>query len=329
MTSRPNLWIFLPGALALAVFAAYAVLWTRGAAEMRKAVAAWADHMREDGGEVSFRRLRADGFPFLLRGVVEEVAISGDDWAWSAPSLYIDASPFSGDRIIISIRKPHVIEIARRRWRIDAPDGRASIARDKDRGWLLDVQSGPARIEDLGGKGVVSARSFLLSAAPNTVSAQRIFFGVDARGVEVTGAGPPTRIDAAQLAFAIDGAPGAKSLRDWRDAGGRLDVQRASIESGGAYAAFAGRLVLDSEGYPAGALNAEIANPAPIVDALRALGLVSPDDAAKAAAALTLAAIAGGGKISAPLSFEQGTAKVAGVKLGALPKALRPEEPQP
>lgn len=140
MTLRPSPWIFLPGALALAVFAAYAVLWTRAPPRCaRRLQPGRTICARMAGGFVQAPARRR--LPIPLRGVVEEVAISGDEWAWSAPSLYIDASPFSGDRIIISIRKPHVIEIARRRWRIDAPDGRASIARDKDRGWLLDVQS--------------------------------------------------------------------------------------------------------------------------------------------------------------------------------------------
>lgn len=329
MTSRANPWVFAPAALALVVFAAYVVLWNRGAAEMRKAVASWTEDIRSRGDEAGYKSLKAEGFPFLLRGVVDEVTLAGESWAWSAPRLFIDVSPFAGKRAILSVREPHFLTLGGTKLRIDAPDGRASIAGDAGRGWLLDVESGPAKIERLDGRGSVSARSFLLSAAPNAANAQRIFFGVDARGIAAQAAGAPLDVEAVELAFAIEGPVGVRSLRDWRDGGGRLDIQRARLATGSAHATFAGRLVLDENGFPAGSLNAEIANPAPIVEALSAAGLVSGSGAAKTAAALTLAAIAGGGRINAPLRLEEGAAAVASVRLGALPRLLRNEAPQP
>jgi len=329
MTVRPSLWIFAPAGLALIVFAAYGLLWNAGAGEMRKAVASWADDVRDGGGAASFGRFRATGFPFLLRGVVSDVSVTGGGWTWSAPALYIDASPFGGNRAILSVRAPHILQIGAARFRIDAPDGRASIAPDATRGWLIDVQSGPGRIENIGAGGAVSAQSFLLSAAPNAVNDRRIFFGIDARGIAVEGGGRAVSVDSAELAFAIDGLLSARSLREWRDAGGRVDVQRARFATGGAHAEVSGRLVLDADGYPSGSLATEIANPAAIVETLSAAGLVSRDEAAKAAAGLTLAAIAGGGKIAAPLTLDNGAAKIAGVRLGGLPRTLRPDKAQP
>jgi hypothetical protein len=327
---RAPLWIFIPGAIAFLVFAGYAALWARGAGEMRKAVNAWAEGFRGDGGSASFGAFKPSGFPFFLRGALTDVTVARDGWSWSAPRLFIDASPLAPDRLVFSARDPHVLQLgAADRWLIDAKDARASIARDVERGWLLDVQSGPGRIDSLNGKGAVAAKSFLLSAAPSPNDRARVFFGIDARDVAATRDGRTVGIDSAEIAVSVDRLVGARSLRNWRDQGGKVEVQRVALASGRGHAEFSGRLVLDAEGYPSGELAAEIVNPAPIAEALGAAGVIRTKDAASAAAGLALLSAASGGSIKAPLVFENGATHVAGVRLGKLPHVLRSSAAQP
>ena len=320
----PSIWIAVPGVIALIVFGAYVVVWNQSAQAMRKAVAAWTEDVREQGGAASFGEFKATGFPFFLRGALTAVSIGGGGWAWTAPRLFIDASPFEPDRLIFSAPDPHEIRLASGgRWRVDAPDGRASLAKDESRGWLLDVQSGPGRIEAIGGASSVSASSFLLSAAPNPLDRSRVFFGVDARGIEAVQGERRISIDAAEIALAVGNLGGARSLRAWRDTGGKVEVQRLRLEAAGAHAEFSGQLILDPDGYPAGTLKAEIVNPAPIAEILGAAGVIAKGDVASATAALSLAALAGGGRIAAPLTLEERAAHVAGVRLGKLPQVLK------
>lgn len=325
-TPRPNALIFAPAAIALALFAAYVFIWFKGAAEMKRVASAWAQEQRANGAVASFENFSVTGFPFFLRGVVTNVALGdGANWTWQAPRIFIDASPFSPDRLVFSARDPHSLDLRDKgRWRVTAPDGRASIERDAERQWLLDIEAGPSRIRRLDRPGAIAAERFLLSVAPNAVDAARVFFGIDVRGVVIENADSSVRIDSVEIALAISGLTrDAKSLRAWRDLGGAVEIQRAKLAADAAHAEVSGILTIDAEGYPAGQLNAEIVNPGPIAVLLNGVGLISRRDADAASAGLTLAAIAGGGKIAAPFRLKDKAASIAGVRLGEAPQIIK------
>ncbi|MHA7873279.1 MAG: DUF2125 domain-containing protein, partial [Hyphococcus sp.] len=105
----------------------------------------------------------------------------------------------------------------------------------------------------------------------------------------------------------------------WRAAGGALSVTGliATIED--SHIAAAGEIRLDADNRPDGALKTEIANPAGFARALGKTGVLSHNEAEAAAAGLTLMAVAGGGKLAAPLEFKNGEAQVAGIKIADLP----------
>lgn len=317
--------IFAPAIIAIAIFVAYLFVWLAGARQMKSAVMDFAADQRSAGGAATIGGFKATGFPFFLRGALRNVELASGEWKISASKAFIDAQPFSPTRFIISSRDPFTVNFGGDgEWRIDAPDGRASIARDKERGWELDVEAGRSRLTRIDKDGLIEAQSFLLSASPSAVDQSRVFFGVNASKIVSTEPDRKLAFDVADLAFAVSGLDEkAKSLKAWRDAGGVIDIQRAAVADGDAKAEVAGSIAIDAAGYPSGRLDAKVGDPAPFVAALAAAGVIRAKDVDNARTALTLIAIANGGKISAPLELEDGEARVAGVRIGKLKPIIR------
>lgn len=318
-----------PGVLAIAIFLAYLFVWLAGARQMREAVEDWATDQRESGREASIGRFKATGFPFFLRGALTDVKVASGKWRLETPRVFIDAQPLSPSRFIVSTREPFIVDFGGEgEWRVEAPGARASISRDKEREWRLDVEAGPSRLARIDREGTVVASSFLLSAAPNNIDRTRIFIGLSATAIEFAEPGREVDLDAIDLAIAIAGATEqATSLRSWRDGGGAVDIQNAAATKGTARAQISGTVAIDADGYPAGRLEAAIGDPASFVEALAAVGVLRATDVDNARAALSLIAIASGGKIVAPFVLEDGEATIAGVRIGKLKPVFNDEPP--
>lgn len=321
-----------PAIVAAAIFLAYLFIWLAGARQMRVAVEDFAQEQGARGNAVSVGRFAASGFPFFLRGALKDFEIAAGAWRVAAPEAFIDADPLRPSRLVVSARKPFVVNFGGEgEWRIEAPDARLAVARDKERGWRLDVEAGAGRLIRIDREGAVAMNSFLLSAAPSAADAARIFVGVNAAGVTLSEPGRHAAFDAVDLAFAISGATGeATSLRAWRDGGGAVDIQSAAAARGASRAEIRGEVAIDAQGYPAGRLDASIGDPAAFADALAAAGIIRSKDAGAARAALALIAIAGGGKVAAPIQLEDGEARLAGLRIAKLrPVIPGPESRQP
>jgi hypothetical protein len=317
--------ILAPGIVAVAIFVGYVFIWLAGARQMRTAVADWAEDHRSSGGDAKIGGFAARGFPFFLRGALSDVEVSAGALRLQAPAAFIDAEPFKPTRFVLSAREPFVVDFGGEgAWRVEAPGARASVARDKARGWLLDVEAGPSRLVRIDTEGLIVADAFLLSAAPSNVDRTRIFFGASAAAISFAEPGREFAFDAADLAFAVSGATSsATSLKAWRDGGGAVEIQNAGVTSGAGRAQIAGTLAIDAAGYPAGRLDAAIGDPSAFAAALAAAGVIRVRDIDNARTALSLIAIASGGTIEAPLTLEDGEAKVAGVRIGKLKPVIR------
>lgn len=322
---RPPLAIFAPGALALLIFAAYCGLWFYSASKMKAAVEAFAADHRAKSGVASYETLSVGGFPFFLRGKLTTVVLGdGKAYEWRAPVVFIDASPFSPRRLIFSAREAHELDLVKGGvWRIDAPDGRASVARDEAYGWRLDVEASDARISRLETATTLGAKRFRLAVAPDALETSRLHFGLDVDAVETRIGEKTLALEVVDAAFSVARAGAAKSLKDWRDQGGGVEVDFLRVEAAGADAALKGVLGIDGAGYPSGRLDAALVNPAPLADLLAAAGLIEDKDADLAKAGLGLAALAGGGKIDASLVLEGEEATVIGVRVAKLPQLIR------
>jgi hypothetical protein len=305
---------------ALALLLAWFVVWMAGASALRRSVASWADDQRGAGLDVAYSRIHARGFPLFLRSVAEEVEVASPGaWRWRAPRLVIAAQPLAPSRLEFSAREPHELDLGRLGvWAIDAPKGRASVEADGERGWMLDIEAKDGAMRRADGS-ALAAESFALTAGPSAVDKDRIFIGVIVRDAVVARKGATLAINAFEMAFAAT-AVGAldDGVLPWRDAGGAIEIERLAVATGRGTLALSGTLSVDAAGFPSGRLYAHFINPAPMVDAIKLAGLLAPSDADRAKAALTLAAVAGGGKIAAPIVLSGGEASIAGVRLARL-----------
>lgn len=319
--ARSRVLLWAPFALAGAAVAGWFVIWNAGADAMRRAVEKWADEQREASLTVVYDRPRVRGFPFYLRGSFANVEIADTNrWRWRTETLFVDTLPYAVERMVFSVRSPQALELhGHGAWTLNAESIRASYESGKGRRWSFDLESGPATFARDSGAEAVSVRRFLLSAAPEPHDKRRAQASLIVDGLAARF--PGGDVDATLIEAFIE----AEKTPE----GGALNLRRIVIDAGGGKLFLAGALHLDEKGYLAGRLNAEIVNPANLTELLAVAGALSPAEAEQAGAALTLAAIAGGGVLRAPLLLENGAAHIAGARVGVLPRIAEPARDTP
>ncbi|HXI86644.1 MAG TPA: DUF2125 domain-containing protein [Parvularculaceae bacterium] len=317
-------------ALSFAVAVGYGLLWRAGAKEMQRAIADWAAAQRASGVYVDYGSIRVVGFPVMLRGLVLDASI-GDaaGRTWRANTLRIDARLLSPRSLIFSAPKGEAVYLGDAgRWRIDAPSGRVRLTSLSKGRWALDVSaSGAAAMRaDENASAGISRLVVVLDgkADPERLAAHFEFDDVSARLGNAKAAIEKITADV-ELQKATALARGAEA---WRGAGGALAVKQFTLEAEGAYLAAHGSLMLDSEGFPEGVLEAEVANPGALAALLGKIGAISADEAKQAQANLTLAVLAGGGKLSGLLVLKNGELSFAGARLARLSR-IAPAPVQP
>lgn len=316
-------WLYIPWGIAAVIFVAYVMLWRYGAGEMKKAVTLWVEDQRAAGFDVSHGALKADGFPFFLRLHVEEPHIAAPGaWDWRTQRLTIDALPYDLNRLIFSTRSEQELSLNNYGdWRIAAEDFRVSIANDKKRDWLAAVSIGDATAtRELGGA-EASLGELIIDLAPDEADLTVLTLNVMLVEAQANANENALNLDKLQTSLSVSEAYAMSDADAWRRAGGTLHIGGffAQLEEG-RFAA-AGTLKLDGDGFPEGALKTEIIAPAPFIELLAKAGALNAQEAEKAAAALTLAAIAAGGKLTAPIELKEGAAHIAGAKIADLPSA--------
>ncbi len=318
-------WLYIPFTIAGIIVFAYFLLWRAGAAEMKKAVAEWVAEQNDAGLAVSHGAIQSDGFPFFLRVhiVAPDIAEPGA-WSWRAERLTLDALPYDLSKLIFSTSGDQVLWAkGHGEWQLRTGDFRASIANDKARKWVFAATIGELHARRSADRRTVTLVDLVLDLAPDATDRSALTLNLAAASLASRVNDREVTIDAFRTSLAVT-QTGAFAIDDpayaWRDAGGALILNGMIAEIGDARLFVSGSLGLDAAFYPAGRLDAEIARPAAFARALAAFGIISAQDAEVAAAALTLTAITGGGKITAPIDLKDGTAQIAGVKLADLPK---------
>jgi hypothetical protein len=315
--ARPKrLWLYLPFAVAAVVFAGYFLLWRAGAAEMKKAIGVWVEDQRAASYEVTHGALKAEGFPFFLRVHVEtpEIADPGA-WRWSTGRLTLDALPYDLNRLIFSVNGEQRASLeGYGDWRIATDDFRFSIASDKTREWKFSMTVGGARASRDSDGANAAVERLVFDLAPSAEEPDMLVLSLAA--ANLAGGGPDGgafHLDGVQTVMAATRADALADAEIWRQSGGELIINGFNAQRDEAKLSVAGTLSLDARRLPEGDLKTEITAPAPFVKALGELGVLTAEEAESAGAALTLAAIANGGKIAAPLEFRDGAAHIAGV----------------
>lgn len=338
MTAR-RLFAFWPLAAGFLVLFVYAALWRAGAAEMRRAIDDWAEEQRAQGLSVTFDRVSVTGFPFILRGDIRDAAIAvPEGLSWRAERLMIDASLISPRALIFRAPQTQSLDLGRAgAWRMTTPTGRTRIASASNGSWSLEVQSGASRLERTDKAQAISTQKTRLIVAPDQDAPSQINVALTLDDLSFTGGVAPLRIEKIEAGLAIVLDPRLSSVAAIepgapapRIVPGAVKINKLHIEAEGARLAATGTITLDREGYPSGVLDAEIINPGGFASLLGKAGALSPEEVEQARAGLTLAAIANGGKLSAPLVLKDGAAQIAGVAVAKLPHVgFEEEAPQP
>ena len=326
-------WLYLPFAIAAVIVLGYYLLWQTGAAEMEKAVAAWAEDQRAAGMTVEYSALIRDGFPFFLRVHIEDPLVeTPEGLRWRGERLSMDALPYELNKVIFSPMGEQFISAPDTGdWRMTADDLRASIATDETRGWVLSANAGgvEARREEDGSRTALSSLIFDLS--PNADDPTTLVLSLVGEGAAFSamdnGSNDPAdgaiTVDRLQtVAFLTQShlLQGDMAKSQWRDGGGALVINGLIAEIDEAALTVSGEIRLDRNDYLTGALRTELSNPAGLAGFLRRTGALSPQETDAAIAGLSLMALAGGGKVAAPIELKNGQAAISGIKIADLPK---------
>ncbi len=318
-------WLYAPFAIAALILAGYYLLWRTGAHEMKRAVDAWVIDQRTAGLDVIHGAVTAEGFPFFLRVHIEapEIAMPGV-WRWRAETLFLDALPYDLSRLIISPGGEQLFSAEGvGKWRGSAAELRASIANDNTRGWVFAVTAGDATGRRDGDGASYRLTSLVLDLAPAQGDPTALTLNLAAHGLEISAGGETYEMAQLQTMASLsrtDMLLTPTPAASWRETGGALTIAHFFTDVENTKIAASGAIQLDQNHYPQGTLKTELQNPAGLAKLLGKTGALSQAEASAATTGLIVIALPSGGKITAPIEFNEGSAQIAGIKIADLPK---------
>lgn len=297
-------------ALLATIAASYVAFWFYGASHLKERVAMWAEARRAEGVAVSYTLDGVSGFPLTLTAEVKAVSVQSgkgaDAVAFSAPLVAVKGGIFSPRHLSLTLPKGGQIALEQdgRATRLGKAGGNASLdltfeSSDAVREAAFSAQglslSGDWRGVALASPLTVGEAKAALVLNPAAASAAsdaatpppptaRLDLSVrDLRWPEgaVRSLGPELAgFDfAARLTGPMPTGDAQDALTAWRDAGGRIEVDRIALKWGEASFAGYGALVLDEALQPAVSLTARVQSFVPLVDVLDEAGLIRQSDA--------------------------------------------------
>lgn len=287
--------------LVVLVAAAYGGVWFYAAGLVRDQVEAMLDDQRAQGAVVEAESFAVEGFPFDFRvriapgairrpdGVTVEaglVSVAARPWAWNRIGLDLSGLRVTVDPGAGTGAVPLSAAVA-------VGDGELVLTRGGDpRGVRLSLEGVAV---DVGDRRLAAAET--AGASVDRRPDGSLGLAGSAREVTVPMALALEEpfgdtVDRADLAAALVPEPPSRidtnSVRAWRDAGGRTEIERLSLAWGPLTIEASGTLTLDDELQPQGELTATIEGLVPLADALEAGGILEARPAAifKAGASL-------------------------------------------
>lgn len=301
----------LIGALIVSgLVAIYCVAWRIAAGEMKTAVADWFDTQRAAGLDAQFAKDGFRGFPFVIGSTLDDAAIADPGaWAWRAPELHVDLSPVALDRLTFAAPQPHTLDIAGvGEIVIAAPDGTLTLAGGEAGAWRAEAHAGAAALRAPQHDVLLAAKSATATARGD---AQKIEGSITLTVAEIEYGGAAQALKSLTATVHLPAAAMNGALQR-----NPVDIRSFMLVTDMSRIEASGRLAVDQQGCPHGVLTVSAANPGPLALTLGEFGLMSADAANAAAGALTLASLAGGGRIQGPMEFRDCTVEFADVRLG-------------
>lgn len=294
------------------ILAAWFMLWRSGAALMRDSLDEFAAAQKAEGTIVAYEPLSARGFPFYLRGAVQNFSVARGDDRYQCAKLFIDALPYAPDRIIFSCAGDQLLSAAGEVWTINAKDARASVERDDKRGWLAKIETGKASAFNNDIEAMLGGA--IINIAPGADGAEGVDATMRLTDIGVTRPASGYAVDRIDAAATVSGAAGRRIVR--------LHGLEAVI--GDTNLKAEGEIEFPSHEDARGRLNARVEKPAGLAQTFSDAGLLGDKDAKTAEAALAMLAVASGGAIAAPIDIENGEVRLAGLKIARLKSAGQP-----
>ena len=284
--------ILLVGSLVLAL-AAYAAWWFALAQSLREGVLAWTEARRAEGWTIAHGAIETSGFPFRLILSLPEPNVVAPGWSWSGPMLRGVVKPWGPGHVIATVE-------GRQRGRLDAGETAVEFAMSMERAVAsFRIAQGRATRFDLE---IVSP---VLDAQPQggRFSAHRVelhYRANDGQGADrpdgsadialsTEGLRLPdglagllgADVAAAGLRARLKGDIGAgrEALARWRDEGGTVEIEGATLLWGPLDARLDATLALDKAWRLLGAGTLRARGYDKTIDAVEAARLLRPVEA--------------------------------------------------
>jgi len=316
---------------------AWALWWHVAAGQLARSIDLWIAAREAEGYRIEAARAPIEGFPFHLRTKIAAPAATAGDgsWSWSGPDLSVEAPAWSPLSIEFAMPGAHRVSTEGHRYEVQAAvaGGVLVLATDGRLDRLALTASGISAQEPQRPAATIAALHAVVGQPPpdqTTPIAPSLTFDLAAETIAL----PPDprlalgpAIDRLILTGRLEGPPprgfDAASLGAWRDAGGAVDVDLATIAWGPLKLSGNGTFSLDEALRPIAAASAEVLGATETLGAVANAGLMKPDDARLAALGLALLADAQG-RVKVPLTAQDGELSAGPIKLAQLPPVVQP-----
>lgn len=311
---------------------AWSGYWVFGAWQLRQAQTQWFEDRRAEGWQADYAELSVRGFPNRFDTTLTDVALAdpGTGLAWQAPIFQVPRLSYRPNHLIAVWPDTQVLATPERRFTIHSDDMRASLvlrpqdARALERATLV---AETLRIEPERGGAWALAR-LNLGAAREPVQAATYRLGLSLDGLAPPD--PPERLPQTLDALRIDAtvtfdAPwDAAAIAERRPQPRRIDLDTAEAVWGRLVLRAAGRLTVDANGVPEGAVAIRAENWRAILDLARETGALPERLADNLEAGLSLVAQLSGSPetLDIPLDFADGHMRLGPIPLGTAPRLV-------
>lgn len=319
-----------------ALAALYGGYWFVGAGAATTAMTRSLDRIGADGLDVGYTQITTVGFPSRFDTTVEGLRLADPvrGWAWDAPFLQVFALSYRPNRVIVVWPDRQTFDLAGRRLTLGSESLRASASASPTpalplreatldgraltlasaAGWEVDVAAILLALRSVGG-GEIPPDSYEVYAEATEIALPGQLLQALGGAEVVPAMAERLRVDGrATLDGPLDRtAPGAAphltafTLRDLTFRWGDVTVSAA------------GSVTIDSTGQPEGQISLSVENWQRLIDMARATGALSQGQAdviARAGAALA----DGGGRLVAPLRFQNGFTALGPLPIGPAPR---------
>ena len=359
MQEKSNLRYFLLGAGVLILAAAYSWYWFLMADRIVLGIEEWAAKRRAEGFAVEYTGLAVNGFPLRMQPEAHNLRLASPGaepaWEWRTSHLIANVLPYNLNHIVLTLQQPQDFTLRldgeeAQRYRLTSANTRASLilshgkiaraAMEILEGVLSGgrLTAGPLALEH----GQVHARLDMPADEtpdPRSPEPPKLMeLSLDLENLSYEGfLKPVLGAELSRLDFrgVIEGdalpRSGVAGVRDWRDAGGIVQIAAFEIGWGPLNLSATGTVTLDKQDRLLGSMIAKLRGHEALIQSMQDAGELKPDEARGARLALGVIAMAAGatagnssgsqdhqGEFSLPLTLQDGEMLLGPVRLAKL-----------